>query len=349
MKSIFGTFPRTIEELQKKIHEEDQDRVLEEFVNALSNGKGSYAYRIQKKDGGYHYFRDRLSVFYKDERPIRLDGITIDIDTIRRNRANLELSQQRLKSIVDALPDPVFISEKASGTIIFANEVLFSAFGMNLGDFLGQKMIQFYRNFVGRSNYIRRLQTEGHVQNHELVLKNKKDEEFWVSASTMPLQFNEMDCYITILQDITFRKELESEIKKSNERYQLAVEGTNDVIWEYDFIRETSYLSPQFWKAMEINPEVNPLDKNLLLKYLHPEDYASFLKLYESKINNEEHDFTIESRLLGNQSRIIWVLIKARIIYNAAAEPIRVVGSITNITSLKLAQSKLRKVKQSIS
>ena len=195
---------------------------------------------------------------------------------------------------------------------------------------------------MGRSNYIRRLQTEGHVQNHELVLKNKKDEEFWVSASTMPLQFNEMDCYITILQDITFRKELESEIKKSNERYQLAVEGTNDIIWEYDFIRETSYLSPQFWKAMEINPEVNPLDKNLLLKYLHPEDYASFLKLYESKINNEEHDFTIESRLLGNQSRIIWVLIKARIIYNAAAEPIRVVGSITNITSLKLAQSKLR-------
>lgn len=342
VESIFGTFPRTFEELQKKIHEDDRDRVLEEFVNTLSNGKGSYAYRMQRQDGGYHYFRDRLSVLYKNDRPVRLDGLTIDIDMIRRNRANLELSQQRLRSIVDALPDPVFISENGSGTVIFANEVLFSVFGMKPEDFLGQKMIQFYRNFAGRSDYIKRLQTEGHVQNHELVLRNKKDEEFWVSASTMPLQFNEMDCYITILQDITFRKELEGEIKESNERYQLAIEGTNDVIWEYDFIRKTSYLSPQFWEGMEINPEDNPLDNNLLLKYLHPEDYASFLKLYESKIESEAPDFTIESRLLGNQGRIIWALIKARIIYNSDSEPVRVVGSITNITSLKLAQSKLR-------
>lgn len=341
-KSTFGTFPRTIEDLQKNIHEDDIDRVLEEFVNALSRGKGGYAYRIKRKDGGYHYFRDRLSVLYQGNRPVRLDGVTIDIDLIRRNRVNLELSQQRLKSIVDALPDPVFISEKASGTVIFANEVLFSVYGMSPEDFLGQKVTQFYRNFSGRKEYIHRLRTEGHVQNHELVLRNKKDEEYWVSASSMPLEFDDMDCYITILQDITFRKQLESEINESNERYQLAIEGTNDVIWEYDFQRGTSYLSPQFWEGMALSPEENPLDQNLLLKYLHPEDYTAFLKLYESKIENTELDFTIESRLLANKGKVIWALIKARIIYNDQSEPVRVVGSMTNVTTLKLAQSKLR-------
>lgn len=340
--AIFGTFPRTIEALQQRIHEDDRDRVLEEFVNTLSNGSGSYAYRLKKEEGVYHHFRDRLTVQYEDDRPVRLDVLTIDIDVIRRNRLNLELSQQRLKSIVDALPDPVFISEKDGGTVIFANEVLFSVFGMAPGDFLGQKVVHFYQNFAGRKKYINQLQLKGHVQNHELLLKNKKDEEFWVSASTMPLEFNEMSCYITILQDITFRKKLEQDINESNERYQLAVEGTNDVIWEYDYHRKTSYLSPQFWEGMEIPAEENPLDHNLLLKYLHTDDYSQFLNLYELKIKERASDFTIESRLLANQGRIIWALIKAKIIYDKKGNPARIVGSMSNVTSLKLAQSKLR-------
>lgn len=338
----FGIFPRTIEEWQQQIHTEDRDRVLEEFVNTLSNGRGTYAYRVQRKDGSYHYFRDRLSVAYVNKKPVRLDGITIDIDTIRRNRMNLELSQQRLKSIVDALPDPVFISEKKSGKIIFANEVLFKVFGMDPTDFLGQKLIQFYQSFSGRKSYINRLQSEGHVQNHELVLMNKKKEEFWVSASTMPLDFNETPCYITILQDITVRKELEKELQQSNERYQLAVEGTNDVIWEYDFLRNTSYLSPQFWEIMDLEPIQNPLDKDLLVRYLHPDDYKNFIEVYKGKIEEGASDFTTESRLFANSGKIIYALIKGKLLYNAGKQPVRVVGSVSNITSLKVAESKLR-------
>jgi len=337
-----GLFPDTVEEWQNQIHDDDRDKVMEEFVNTLSNGEGGYSYRLRKKDGRYHYFRDRLRVEYEDGKPVRLDGLTIDIDIIRRNRMNLELSQQRLKSIVDALPDPVFISEKKTGKIIFSNEVLFSVFGMKPADFLGQRLIQFYQNFSGRKSYITKLQNEGHVQNHELVLMNKKEEEFWVSASTMPLEFNERDCYITILQDITVRKELESELQQSNERYQLAVEGTNDVIWEYDFIRETSYLSPQFWEVMGLEEVKNPLSKELLVNYLHPEDYRKFLNLYREKIDNVASDFTTEAKFLSKTKDVIHVLIKGKLLYDKQNKPVRVVGSVSNITSLKEAQAQLR-------
>lgn len=78
-------------------------------------------------------------MLYEDDKPIRLDGITEDIDNIRRSRLNLELSQQRLKAIVDALPDPVFISTKEDGKVIFANEVLFKVYEMSPVDFLGKK------------------------------------------------------------------------------------------------------------------------------------------------------------------------------------------------------------------
>ena len=341
-KEGHGFLSSTIEERQKLIHPEDRDRVLEEVVNAFGTGAATYSYRIKSEEGTYKYFRDKVSVLFEDGKPVRLDGISIDIDSIRRSRLNLELSQQRLKSIVDAIPDPVFISTQEGGKIIFANEVLFKAYEMSPSDFLGKKVIQFYQNFEGRRSYVEHLKKEGQVQNHELLLKNKSGESFWVSASTMPLDFQNQDCFITILQDVTVRKNLEREIQESNERYQLAVEGTNDVIWEYDFKSKQSYVSPQFWSGMELEPEVNPLNDELIAKYLLEEEREGFLKDLTEAFDGQVGDMTLEVRFVAKGGRIIWALFKARILYDKKGKPQRGVGSFSNITSLKVAQSKLK-------
>ncbi|HEY9116333.1 MAG TPA: PAS domain S-box protein, partial [Roseivirga sp.] len=334
--------PKTMEEWQMRIHPEDRERVLEEIVNALGSGVATYAYRTLRKENTYRYYRDRISVLYEDDKPIRLDGVTADIDNIRRSRLNLELSQQRLKAIVDALPDPVFISTKEDGLVIFANEVLFKVYEMSPIDFLGKKVIHFYQNFEGRKSYVDRLQEKGHIQGHELVLRNKKGESFWVSASTMPLDFQNQECFITILQDITDRKNLERQLQESNERYQLAVEGTNDAIWEFDFKTGRSYLSPQFWEGMGIPPEENPLDKQLIAKYLHSTDKKEFIVILNQHLEQKREKITLEFRLSASKGRIIWALFKAGIIYNNEGEPLRAVGSLSNITSLKEAENKLK-------
>lgn len=334
--------PKTMEEWQQRVHPEDRERVLEEVVNALGTGSVTYAYRTLRKENTYKYYRDRLSVLYENDKPIRLDGITTNIDNIRRSRLNLELSQQRLKAIVDALPDPVFISTKNDGKVIFANEVFFEVYEMSPIDFLGKRVIQFYQNFEGRKSYIERLQTDGHIQGHELVLKNKKGESYWVSASTMPLEFQNEECYITILQDVTDRKKLERQLQETNERYQLAVEGTNDAIWEYDFNSKKSYVSPQFWDGMGIPSEVNPLDDQLIAKYLHEVDRKEFIVTLNQSIENQRDKITLEFRLAASDDRVIWALFKAGIIYDDNGKPTRAVGSLSNITSLKEAQSKLK-------
>ena len=115
--------PTTIDEWQAQIHEDDRERILDEYVNVLNNGYGSYAYRVERGTGDYRYVRDRVKVLYdEDEKPLRIDGITIDIDDIRKSRVNLELSQQRLRSIVDSLPDPVLISTRKDGKQFFPTE-----------------------------------------------------------------------------------------------------------------------------------------------------------------------------------------------------------------------------------
>ncbi|MGW8121706.1 PAS domain S-box protein [Roseivirga echinicomitans] len=341
--SVYSKAATTIGEWQKTIHPDDQERILDEVVNVLNTGTGNYAYRALRGKDNYRYVRDRVTVFYEDGKPVRLDGITTDIDDIRRSRRDLELSQQRLKSIVEALPDPVFISTQDTGKAIFANEMLFEVYGMKPNEFLGKRVIQFYQNFEGRKQYLEMLIKNGSVQNHELMLKNSKGASYWVSASTMPLEFQNESCHITILQDITVRKSLERELKQSNDRYYLAVEGTNDVIWEYDFKKSTSYLSPQFWESMDLKPKKNPLDKDLLVKFIHEEDRNEFLQAIQNKFETKDEDLEMETRMVGQDGKILWVFVKAKILYSGGkGRPRKVVGSLSNITSLKQAQSRLR-------
>lgn len=339
---VYKKAPTTIDEWQSLIHEEDRERILDEIVNVLNNGYGSYSYRVERGPGNYRYVRDRVKVLYDHDQPLRIDGVTIDIDDIRRSQLNLEMSQQRLRSIVDSLPDPVFISTGKDGKVIFANEVFFEVYGMTPREFLGKKVSQFYQNFDTWRNYLTLLAQTGRIQNYELVLKNKRNASFWVSASTMPLDFQNEACYITILQDITVRKKLEQEIKDSNERYQLAVEGTNDVIWEYDFKQGTSYLSPQFWTTLDTKPQTNPLNSNLLAKFIHEEDRENFIATINDRFQHKTGDLETEARFLGARQKVIWVFIKGRIIYDELGKPARVVGSLSNITSLKQARSKLQ-------
>lgn len=340
---VYKKAATTIEEWQNTIHPEDQERILDEVVSVLNLGSGNYAYRALRGEDNYRYVRDRVKVYYENGKPVRLDGITTDIDDIRKSRRDLELSQQRLKSIVEALPDPVFISTQNTGKAIFANEMLFEVYGMKPNEFLGKKVIQFYQNFEGRKSYLETLVKNGSVQNHELMLQNSKGASYWVSASTMPLEFQNEPCYITILQDITVRKSLERELKQSNDRYQLAVEGTNDVIWEYDFKKSSSYLSPQFWEAMDLKPKKNPLDKNLLAKFIHEEDRVEFLQLIHNKFETKDEELEMETRMVGKDGKILWIFVKAKILYSGGkGRPRKIVGSLSNITSLKQAQSKLR-------
>ncbi len=336
------TIPSDLDQWRSAIHPDDRERILEEFVTTLETGRGSYSYRFDHGNGDYRYVLDRITVTYEDKKPVRIDGLTIDVDEIRKSRLNLELSQQKLKSIVDSIPDPVFISSKVGGKVLFANEVLFRVFGLSPDEFLGAKAYKYYDDFDGRRDYMLKLSEDGKVQNHELVLTNNKGESFWVNASTMPLEFQNEDSYITVLQNVTFRKKLEKELQHSNDRYQLAVEGTNDVIWEYDFKYKKSYLSPQFWARMGFEPKENPLDEDLLTKFIHEDDQYEFISKIQNLYDQKLQDFAMESRLVAIDGQIVYVFIKARMLYTKEGTPRRVVGSISNITDLKEAESQLK-------
>jgi PAS domain S-box-containing protein len=141
--------------------------------------------------------------------------------------------------------------------------------------------------------------------------------------------------------DISERKDLEESLRKSEERFSLAMQGANDGLWDWDIANNTLYLSPR-WKSM-LGYEEDELKGNLEVwqSLLHPDDYeatvSTFNQYLEGKIPNLEYTF----RMRHKEGHYVWILSRGTAARDENGTPIRAVGTHVDITERKTFEQEL--------
>ena len=134
-----------------------------------------------------------------------------------------------------------------------------------------------------------------------------------------------------------FRK-AEQARRETEERFLLAVSGTNDAIWDWNIETDEMYFSSR-WKEMlgyvgydmEIGNDINEWTNRI-----HPEDRELALSLLDNYLNGRSSAFCSEHRLRTKRGNYIWVLDKGKILWDKTGKPIRMSGSVTDIHERKL-------------
>ena len=143
------------------------------------------------------------------------------------------------------------------------------------------------------------------------------------------------------------QKRLEGELKKSHEKYALALEGTNAGIWDWDIINDHIMYSVKFMDLIGYKKE-DLLDTIEVFKkqILHPEDVEKTFKLVDECFA-EKKPFSIEYRLKTKEKGYKWFSSGGVTKFNAEGKPERMVGSIIDIDEKrKLIASYEEKVKE---
>ena len=135
------------------------------------------------------------------------------------------------------------------------------------------------------------------------------------------------------------------ELRLSEERYKLAVDGVNDGIWDWDNEKNNIFISSRCWSILgyKENEQTNRLD--VLVKNIHPDDREKFTKAIESYISGKSKRlFQMELRIKTGTGDYKWVLIKGKAIFNQDEVLIRMAGSLTDINDRKLAEEKIHQM-----
>ncbi len=139
-------------------------------------------------------------------------------------------------------------------------------------------------------------------------------------------------------RDITDHILLENQLKEQKEQFELAINGSNDGIWDWNLNTNELFLSAR-WKELlgYADSEIdNHYDSFALL--LHPEDKQNFEKAVSHYLNSHFKLFDTEFRMLHKNGSYRWIWARGEAIRGSDGKINRMAGSHTDITAKKEAE-----------
>jgi len=151
-----------------------------------------------------------------------------------------------------------------------------------------------------------------------------------------------VDRLIGTVIDITRRKQAEEQLRLNEERYSLAAAATNDGLYDWDLRTDRIWFA-QRWKAL-LGLEDTPVGDSPenWLDRVHPEDLIWLQATLDAQASAGGRPFQIEYRIRHAGGAWRWMLCRGIAVLDGVGDPVRIVGSQSDITDRKVAEEELR-------
>ncbi|BCL34027.1 PAS domain-containing hybrid sensor histidine kinase/response regulator [Nostoc sp. MS1] len=151
-----------------------------------------------------------------------------------------------------------------------------------------------------------------------------------------------------VARDVTGQKETESALRASEERWQLALRGSNDGIWDWNVQTNEVFFSARWKKMLGFEEEEisNHLDE--WKKRVHPDDIDQVIQLIQEHFEQKTPFYISEHRVQCKDGSYKWILDRGQAIWNEAGEVLRMVGSHTDITERRQLEAALQSANQEL-
>ncbi|MFC7072488.1 PAS domain S-box protein [Halovenus rubra] len=188
-----------------------------------------------------------------------------------------------------------------------------------------------------------RLTTEGESYDRELRIVRDDGEVRWVRARGTP-QYDD-DVIVGArgtFQDITDRKEREQQIQKLKERLELAVEGAEIGVWDWN-LRTDDVTYNEQWAAM-LGYSLDEIDQSIEAweRRVHPDDLDSAQAELDAHFAGEVDYYDAEHRMRTADGEWKWIRTLGRVFKRDDNEnPVRAVGIHIDINGPKQREQQL--------
>jgi|GEM_PF-449332 len=350
------------------IHPDYQDYLWDKWQKSLAKSEVfEDEYIIITKDGQERIVWERgQGVFDENGNLICLEGFIADVTERKQSEAQLREIQNRLQLLNDNMVQGVvFLNQDEQ--ITYANPSAQRILGLRYDQIIGKtphdpswRPIHEDGSYFPAETHpsLVALHTGKAVHNTIMGVFNPVDNQYkWLNINAIPnlnKNTNEVVDVLVTFEDVTesfnTRKKLEElyqKLQKSEERFRLAMEATSDGIWDWNLVTNEVYFSPNYFKMLGYEEGEFPNNYQTWLDLLHPDDREYAENTENQIINSGGLTFAVEFRMKTKNNDWRWILSRGKVIeWDANNNPIRQIGTHTDITDRKLYEEEIFKTKE---
>lgn len=140
------------------------------------------------------------------------------------------------------------------------------------------------------------------------------------------------DTISAVLVDITESKKMHERLLLEEERYRVAAEISNDILFEYEINEDVMEYVDKYKDLYGREPIISNFATNVSQneEIIHPEDLGVFSE-YCRALRSGKEMIESEFRICDVKNKYIWCHIRGKTIYDDNKNPIRVIGKLVNI------------------
>lgn len=129
----------------------------------------------------------------------------------------------------------------------------------------------------------------------------------------------------------------------SEERWKFALEGAGDGVWDWEIGRAEVFFAPR-WKSMLGFEDTEVSNQpGEWVDRVHPEDRRRVFTSFIDYCHSGQGIFQAEFRMRHKAGHYIWILSRGKVVHHeAGGRPTRIVGTHSDISTLKQAERALR-------
>lgn len=286
-------------------------------------------------------------------------GVIRDVSTRLEALEENRHSKESLEIILDQVNEVIYhndFSRPQEERLIYLSKKVEEIIGVPYDDYIRDP--EKYLKYVhpeDKENINRAINEQRRDGNPKTIqyrfLHQRKQEYVWLEEYILKTysKTGELLKSFGIVRDITGRKESESRLKESEERFRMLAENATDVIFRYSMYPEPhyEYVSPSIEAMTGYTPEEFYSDPILGFRLIHPDDKSPFL--HSQMVIEGKEDYgaapppgeSYAVRWIKKDGSIIWTETRNRPIVDANGKPIAVEGISRDITQAKIAEQEL--------
>ncbi len=326
------------------VYKDDKPLLIKGWQNAIIGKEISLSqYRFMRPDGSIAWVIGKAI----PERNAQSDiigyvGTITDITELKKAEDLIVRGKILSETLINNLPG-IFYLYDASGNFIRWNKNFEMVTGFNSQEISTMHPLDFY-HVNEKQRIVNRIQTVFEKTSPgievEIFTKNKNKVPYYINS--VVIDYEGKQCLLGMGFDLSERKKAVDEIKIANERYELIGKAASDGLWDWNLEKNHLWGNEMHQQLYGLTVADAVPNFEEWKQRIHPEDREQIIKNFENKIDTEQNLFISEYRFYSENKGWINIYARTFIERNKEGKPIRLIGSMMDITESKKAEEAIK-------